>query len=271
MKILLIVLAVLLSLMMVVWIGLHIKPALFSPYLAETPEFVMRPLPDDLPEPVQRFYQTTLGDEVPLITSVVYSGRGTLRFNGITFPARYRFIHDAGQGYRHYIEATVWGRPLMKVNEWYLDNSAVLELPVGTVANEPKIDMAANLSLWGESMIIPSIYITDERVRWEAVDATTARLYVPFGETEDMYTDHFSPETGLLTYMETMRHQDAADEAKTGWRLDALSWQMVDGMTVPDEMAVTWADEGTPWLIMTADEVVYNSDVSVTIRQRGLE
>ena len=45
MKILLIALAVLLSLMMVVWIGLHIKPALFSPYVAETPEFVMWPLP----------------------------------------------------------------------------------------------------------------------------------------------------------------------------------------------------------------------------------
>lgn len=271
MKILLIVVAVLLSLVVIVWVGLHIKPSFFLPYAAETPEFAMQPLPDDLPEPVQRFYQTTLGDEVPLITSVVYSGRGTLRFNGITFPARYRFTHDAGQGYRHYIEAVVWGRPLMKVNEWYLDNHAVLELPVGTVANEPKIDMAANLGLWGEAMIMPSIYVTDERVRWEAVDAATARLYVPFGETEDTFTVHFAPETGLLTYMETMRYRDAADAAKIGWRLDALSWQIVDGMTVPDEMAVTWADEGTPWLIMTADEIVYNSDVAVTIHQRGLE
>jgi hypothetical protein len=271
MQIVLIIVAVLVLLALIVWIGLNIKPALFPPYTAESLAYVMQPLPDDLPEPVQRFCQTILGDEIPVITSAVISGRGTLRFNGIAFPARYRFIHDAGQGYRHYIEATVWGRPLLKVNERFLDNQAVMELPVGTIANEPKVDSAANLALWGEAMIFPAIYLTDERVRWEAIDETTSRLYVPFGETEDMFTVHFSPETGLLTYMETMRYRDAADEAKIGWRLDALSWQTVDGMTVPDEMAVTWADEGTPWLIMTADEVVYNSDVSVTIRQRGLE
>ena len=39
---------------------------------------------------------------------------------GIAFPARFRFIHEAGRGYRHYIEATVFGLPLMKVNERYL-------------------------------------------------------------------------------------------------------------------------------------------------------
>ena len=51
-----------------------------------------------------------------------------------------------------YIEATIFGYPVMKVNEWYLDSKARMELPVGVIENEPKIDMAANLALWGESV-----------------------------------------------------------------------------------------------------------------------
>jgi hypothetical protein len=55
----------------------------------------------------------------------------------------FRFTYLAGQGYHHYIETTVFGYPVMKVNEWYLDNKACMELPVGVVENEPKIDQAA--------------------------------------------------------------------------------------------------------------------------------
>ena len=34
--------------------------------------------------------------------------------------ARWRFTYQAGEGSRHYIEATVFGQPVMKVNEYYL-------------------------------------------------------------------------------------------------------------------------------------------------------
>ena len=102
-----------------------------------------------------------------MIKSVVITGRGSLRFRGISFPARLRFTHDAGQGYRHYIETTIFGYPLMKVNEWYLDGKSRMELPVGVIESEPKVDMAANLGLWGESVWLPSIFVTDPRVRWE--------------------------------------------------------------------------------------------------------
>jgi hypothetical protein len=34
--------------------------------------------------------------------------------------------------------------------------------------------------------------------------------------------------------------------------------------------AVTWFDQGTPWAIFTAEEVIYNADVQEYIRVRGL-
>jgi hypothetical protein len=210
-----------------------------------------------------------MGETVPIIESAVITTRGTLRFAGITFPARLRFTHDAGQGYRHYIEATLFGYPLMKINERYLDGEAWMALPMGVVENEPKIDMAANLGLWGESFWLPSIFITDPRVRWEAVDDTTARLIVPFDGQEDSLTVHFDPETGLIRRMEAMRYREAADTEKILWMFEPQTWDEFHGILIPSASTVTWADEGTPWLVINIDEVIYNVDVSHHIRAEG--
>jgi len=251
------------------WLGLQVQPKPFPAYPERTPPLNAVELPADLPAPAARYYKAIIGERVPAIESAVITGRGRLRIKGIAFPARFRFIHIAGQGYRHYIEATLFGYPVMKVNEWYLDGQACMELPVGTIENEPKIDMAANLSLWGEAIWLPSIFVTDPRVRWEAVDETTARLVVPFDDGEDAFTVTFTPETGLIRALEAMRYREAADEAKIPWRNEPLGWQTFHGIMIPSPVATTWLDEGTPWAVWTIEEVVYNVDVSEYIKARG--
>jgi hypothetical protein len=251
------------------WLGLRVKPKPFPAYPEKTPSLSTVELPDDLPAPVSRFYSTIIGERIPVIESAVITGRGTLRFRGVTFPARLRFTHIAGQDYRHYIETTIFGYPLMKVNEYYLDGKARMELPVGVIENEPKVDMAANLGLWGESVWLPSIFVTDPRVRWEAIDDTTARLLVPFDEEEDTFTVSFDPETGLIRSMEAMRYREATDEEKIPWLLEALGWETFHGVMIPSPATVTWLDEGTPWLVWDVEDVVYNVDVAEYIRARG--
>jgi hypothetical protein len=250
-------------------IGLRQQPRPFSAYHQTSQPLHTIALPADLPAPVARYYQTIMGDEVPVVETAVISGRGTLRFMGITFPARLRFTHDAGQGYRHYIEATIFGYPLMKVNERYLDGQARMQLPVGVIENEPKVDMAANLGLWGESIWLPSIYLTDSRVRWEAVDETSARLIVPFAADEDTFTVYFDPETGLIASMEAMRYKEATSTEKTLWQLDILAWDKFQGLLIPSRSTVTWADEGSPWLVIELDDLAYNVDVQEYIRAEG--
>jgi len=263
------VLSVIAGLVIVGWIGLRFRPEPFSPYPDTTPELDMVDLPADLPPPVARFYQTIGGEQIPQVSSAVISGRASLRFSGITFPARFRFTHNAGRDYRHYIEATIFGFPLLKVNESYLDGHSRLELPVGIIENEPKVDMAANLGLWGESIWLPSIYITDSRVRWEAIDEITARLVVPFGEQEDSFTVTFDPQSGLIQRMQALRYKQAQDEQKTLWFLDALEWDIFNDILVPSLSTVTWEDEGVPWLTITLGELIYNVDVSTYIRASG--
>lgn len=252
------------------WLGLQVKPKPFLAYLEQTPVLKTVELSAGLPAPVARYYEAIMGDQIPVIESAIITGRGKLRVFGLRFPARFRFTHIAGQGYRHYIEATIFGYPVMKVNEWYLDGKARMELPVGVIENEPKIDMAANLALWGEAIWLPSILVADPCVRWEAIDDTTARLVVPFGEEEDTFTVTFDPQTGLIRAMEAMRYKEATDETKIPWRNEPLGWQTFHGIMIPSPAAVTWLDEGTPWSVWTIEDVVYNVDVSEYIKARGL-
>jgi hypothetical protein len=168
-----IVIGILITLVVLVavgWLGLEVKPKPFAPYPAQTPEQETIPLPGDLPSPVERFYRAIYGHQIPVIESAVISGRAQTRLFGITFPARFRFTHIAGQDYRHYIEATLFGLPIMKVNEYYLDGKSRLELPFGVVEGEPKVDQAANLGLWGESVWLPSI---NQAREWRDINGDT--------------------------------------------------------------------------------------------------
>jgi hypothetical protein len=250
------------------WIGLRIDPQPLPDTGLEDGPVAGVPVPDDLPVPVHRFYRTLYGDKVPVIDTAVVTGRGTMRVNGITFPARYRFSHNAGKGYRHYIEVTWFGRPLLTVNEWFLDGTAKLELPFG-VMEGPKIDQGANLALWAEAGWFPAIWVTDPSASWEPIDATSARLIVPFGEEIEELTFTFDAETGLLQRMESMRFKGGQDETKTLWVNEALDWDVLDGVPVPMTTTVTWADEGTPWARLRTEELILNADLDRYITSEG--
>ncbi len=265
-----VLLAVMLGLFLLIWLGLRIKPRPFPSYSDHnrtTPAVL--PMSADLPVPVARFYEVIYGDSLPLINSFIISGRGRLRFNGITFPARLRFTHNAGKEYRHYIETTFWGIPILNVNEHYLGGKSRLALPFGVIENEPQVDQAANLGLWSETLMFPSVFLTTDQVRWEEIDATTARLMVPFHGEFDSFIVYFNPETGLVDYMETMRWKNAGDLEKSRWQAQALAWGEVEGWLMPVRFAAQWMDEKSPWLIADIEDVVWNVDISHYIQDIG--
>jgi len=268
MKMLIILLISMFAVITLIWVGLQIKPASLPAFQDEQPDFETIPIPDGLPKPVTRYMQKVYGEQVPIIHSAVISGRATLRVNGVTMPGRFRFTHIAGQGYRHYIESTLFGFPIMKVNEHYLDGKARLNLPFG-VFDGPQIDQAANLGLWAETMWLPSVFMTDPRVRWETVDDESAILIVPYGDEEQRFFVRFDPETGLLLLMETMRYRDAEGGRKILWLSEARAWQTINKTLVPSTGAAIWLDEGTPWAIFNVEEIVYNVDVDDYIRSNG--
>jgi hypothetical protein len=268
MKILLIIVGVLVGLVVLGWLGLRIEPGPLPAFSRQSGELETVPLPQDLPAPVERFYRQVYGENVPLIESFVITGRAKMRIMGLTFPARFRFTHIAGRDYRHYIETTFFGLPVMKVNEHYLGGTSRLELPFG-VEEGPKVDQGANLGLWAETLWLPSIYLTDPRVHWEPINDETALLIVPFGEAEQQFVARFDPESGMLHFLESMRYKGTDSESKTLWINEALQWGDVGGNTTPMFSAATWFDKGTPWAVFTVEDIRYNVDVDEYIRAKG--
>ena len=248
------------------WLGLQIKPRPFTMINLPQAENTTVQLPENLPEPVIRFYETVFKDQVPVIDTVVIIGRGRMRPFGIWLPTRFVMIHNAGRDYRHYFEATFFGLPFLKVNEGYVDGKSFFESPMGTYYDDPNTNQGANLALWAEGGWFPSLWVTDPRARWQAVDENTAILYVPFGDKEENFIVRFNPKTGLVDKMEAMRYRAKTDQEKILWITNDV---MSDNK--PTISYATWLDIGKPWLALSIDDIQFNLDVSELILTRGYE
>jgi hypothetical protein len=141
---------------------------------------------------------------------------------------------------------------------------------MGNIYDDPSTNQAANLAVWAEADWFPSIWVTDPRVRWEAVDENTALMYVPFEGKEESFVMRFNPETGLLDSMEAMRFRDSGAQAKKIlWITRKVEGKKIEGTKLDAVGTATWLDQGIPWATFTLEEVKYNVDVSEYIRQKG--
>jgi hypothetical protein len=169
----------------------------------------------------------------------------------MTLPVRFRFVHEAGRNYRHYIEVTLFGLPVLKVNEYYVDGKERQELPWAVMTDNHKLDQGGNLGMWAEIIQwLPAVLVTDPDVQWEAIDDESAFLVVPFGEETERFMVRFDPVSGGIKYWEVMRYAGGEGE-KTLW---------VNG---------TWFDDGKPWFVISENEVIYNVDVDLSTNVKG--
>jgi hypothetical protein len=268
MKIAGLIVVILAVLLFIGWLGFRVQPKPFPSFPAPSGEVKTIPLPEGLPAPVERYYRHTYGDRIPVIETAAISGRATMApVGGLDIPARFRFVHNAGQDYRHYFEMTWFGRRFGVGNEHYLDGVSALRLPFGLSDRGSQVDQAANLSLWAEYAWLPAVWLTDPRVRWEPVDDETARLVVPFGGEEETFVMRFDPASGDLVTLEGMRYKDSKSTAKTLWRNESSGFTRIGDAVIPRSGAVTWVDQGTPWAVFNVEDVVLNPQVESYLRE----
>ena len=250
------------------WLGTRVNLRSFAVPPLESRNLGTIPLPTDLPAPVARYAAAVFGEAIPIVESSLVIGTAQATFNGITLPARFKFYHESGRNYYHYIQAGWFGLPLATVNERYLDGIGILDIPGQYVENNAEVNAAANQGLWSEHIWSPSVWFTDPRIRWEAVDDNTARLIIPNAADEEVFTVRFDPDTHLITEMSTLRYRNPGDTARTPWTPRIHEWQAFNGVMVPSVSSLQWGNDA-PWVTWRVEAVLYNVDVSARLAQFG--
>ena len=250
------------------WLGLQIKPSPFEPHPEGTGELDTAELPSELPEPVYRHFQATLGERVPRIETATVWGRGDFNFNGLWTHVRFKSYHDPGREFLRDQEISWFGMPILRGVDAYLGGKGSLDITglfglLNISDSGEKFDQGQNLAMWAEALYTtPSVLVLDPQVRWQPIDDTSARLIVPFGEQEeDSLRVEFDPESGLMTSMSGMRYRDQ-EETKTPWRGEFSDWRTVHGMKVPHRVVGTWEDWEGPYVILDLEGAEYNVAIS---------
>ncbi len=145
-----------------------------------------------------------------------------------------------------------------------------IELPWQKSEGNPQTAQAANLGLWAETTSMPAVFLTDPRVRWQAVDDATALLVVPFGKAHETLVVRFDHATGRPTLLESMRFKGEMDTHKTLWSNGFLRWASFGRVTLPSVGTAAWADDGRPWAVFTTESIDLNTDVGQSVRTKGL-
>jgi hypothetical protein len=269
-KIVIIIISIVFIFGLLGWLGLHIQPQSFPAYSAnKTQQRETISLPGGLPKPVEHFYRVLYGDEIPVIKSVVIQGRGIIKpFMNIPIPVRFVFVHNAGKDYRHYFEATLFGIPVIKLNEGYIDKKSFFKSPWGSYYDKPNANQGANLVVWAEAILFPSLWLTDQRVHWEPVNDNTALLYVPYEDGEENFIVRFNPLTGKIDMMESMRYREIEQgQSKILWITRSEESSTINDMDIRVTISVEWLDQGKPWAYFNIEEQDINIDVTEMLNE----
>ena len=173
---------------------------------------------------------------------------------------RFQLFHRVGYDFRREMQVTWFGFPVLKALDQYVNGKGMTGL-VGKADTDARVDQGSNMILFAEAPLYPAIFVTDSRIRWVAIDDTSAEMFFPFGAEEDSMTVYFDPKTDLISKMTALRYFGANGE-KEPWRVDFLTWQTVDGMTIPARSSITWEKQGKPWSYWDITGVVWNVDLS---------
>lgn len=241
------------------WLGLQVRPANFPPPSSDAQDLGTVAVPPNLPAPVQRYFQVAFGGQVPRVESMVAWGRAHANF-GVWMPLRFRLYDRPGQAFKREMEVTWFGLPVLKALDQYI-NGVGMTGPVGHADMGPTVDQGSNMIIWAESTLYPSLLLTDSRIRWEAIDDTSARLLFPFGDQQDEMIFYFDPATGLVTRTWALRYQGTTGK-KVPWYGEIQEWQTVQGMKLPLRVAVRWENQAAPWSYWEFENIRWNVDLS---------
>lgn len=204
-----------------------------------------------LPEPVQRWLQASGVVGLARARCVRLQQRGELR----TSPEQAFMPARADQYFTIDAPGFVWrvrvrmGHVLPIIGrDSFVDGKGRMQIRAGGMipvvdAKGPAIDQGTLLRFLGEMVWFPSAALSPY-MRWEGVDASSARATMTYGAVSASAVFQFDS-GGRMTEMHAMRFMDASGGARlTPWKVTANAWRQFHGVQVPTDGAVSWELSG---------------------------
>jgi hypothetical protein len=247
-----------LALVALAFVGLLVRPRTFVVTDVSKDHGSSR-LTTDLPAPVARFAKEVAAEGLPRIDTAAITGSGVIRRGPMTIPMRFKGEYRPAREYRREMEMTWFGIPVVKGLDTWAVGKGRMEV-MGKVWEGPDLDQGSNMASFAEALWMPSVLLTDARVRWEAIDDTHARCVFPFEDGTDSMTYTFDEETGRPVSATAMRYK-AGEPHKTEWITRTLEWGTIDGRLTPVRVDARWGDEERPWAEFVIEHIALNAPV----------
>lgn len=209
----------------------------------------------DLPDPVQRYFETVLGADRPYVRTVRIEQDGQFRLGGpdADWKPLTATQHVTVDPPGFVWDATIHVAPRFpaRVVDAYVDGEGLLRgtvlstVPVVDVPASPEMNEAELLRYLAEAVWYPTALLPTEGVRWESVDETAARATVEDGETSASAVFHFD-DGGYVERVTAERYRQE-DDRFAPWLGQFRAYEERDGLVVPTAAEVAWTDEPPYW------------------------
>lgn len=213
-----------------------------------------------LPEPVARFVEVVSGPGTPHVSTLILETDAWMRRPKLPpIPLAIRMSHRLGDAFVHRIRI---GRGPLSIPfgmDAYVDGHGLMRVGP-SVQTGSTYDDGALIAMWGEALVFPSAWLHRPDVRWDAVNAQTARLVISSEHGEVPLTVAFDTSVGFPVSCEADRHKGAGPRVR--WTGRWSRWRPTRaGIFAPSWMSVQWADEDRPWLDLRVTSIELNGPV----------
>lgn len=239
----------------VAWAGLKVPPGPFAPPVGDGDDLGMVALPDDLPDPVQRYYRALA--LFPRVQSVYVSGRGRLLVAGrVWAPVRWRLYLEPGRQFCWDIELAWMGQPVLGGEAKITGGTAELTTAGQTFTGQA-IHKAEHTVLWIYTLAFcPTALFTLPSVSWEPVESSVARLHFPqFDSAAPPFTLFFDPASSALERVHTERFDNRFGFYRP-YKVTFGPRRSMAGTSLTNQIGAAWG--GDFYVHMNVEEVRYN-------------
>lgn len=161
------------------------------------------------------------------------------------------------------LEVRIAGVTLLRGLDAFVDGRGFTqvgsELSIG-----PSVDQGSFHVMFLETLLVPGAWPAN--IRWEPVDAGSARVIAPFAGGLEHALVSFDPETGLPASYRTDRYRTAG-EGKVPWTGSLAEWRDFGTLYYPSLIEARWADQAQPWLKMRIARARINVPMDVPLER----